>query len=93
MRRSLDTTEEANVLQKLSIEAACPLPAAVTGGSIGRHARRNYGGPGIKEATGTAAAAQSSGDGPEEAISRRCGAAPEAKTDERAAAAVGRSSD
>ena len=62
MRRSSDTTEEANVLQKLSIEAACPLPAAVTGGSIGRHARRNYGGPGIKEATGTAAAAQSSGD-------------------------------
>lgn len=25
------------------IEAACPLPAAVTGGSIGPHARRNYG--------------------------------------------------
>ena len=48
MRHSSDTTEEANVLQKLSIEAACPLPAAVTGGSIGRHARRNYGGPGIK---------------------------------------------
>lgn len=43
MRRSSDTTEEANVLQKLSIEAACPLPAAVTGGSIGPHARRNYG--------------------------------------------------
>jgi hypothetical protein len=51
------------VLQKLSIEAACPLPAAVTGGSIGRHARRNYGGPEIMEATGMAAAAQSSGDG------------------------------
>jgi hypothetical protein len=28
-----------------------------------------------------------------EAISRRCGAAPEAKKDEQAAAAVGRSSD
>lgn len=51
------------MLQKLSIEAACPLPAAVTGGSIGRHARRNYGGPEIMEATGMAAAAQSSGDG------------------------------
>ena len=38
------------MLQKLSIEAACPLPAAVTGGSIGRHARRNYGGPGIRKA-------------------------------------------
>ena len=50
MRRSSDTMEEANVFQRLSIEAACPLPAAVTGGSLGRHARQNYGGPGLRTA-------------------------------------------